>query len=84
MIGVIRKARPAHPGDPGIVLEPLGDGRGIGAVPVDTDRQRLQTLQQKEGVEGGKGGPAVAKADRAAPDDVGTVGMVLGVDHSVE
>jgi len=56
----------ADPLDGGGGFKPAGDRQGVGAVALDAKRQRLQTLQEEEGVERLRAGPGREAAARAA------------------
>ena len=61
VVGVAFQSGPLHPGNPGVGVEPLGCGPGVGHVGVHAQRQRLQPLHEQKGVERRQAGPHVAQ-----------------------
>ena len=49
--GMLGQERVVHPRHVRIAMEPLGDGQRVAAVRTDAERQRLEPLQEEEGVE---------------------------------
>src|SRR5450830_1527258 len=83
LVGTRLEARIADPGRAPVRLEVLGDGERIGAMALDPERQRLQPLQEEEGVEGREGGACVSKQDGPHSTDVGGRLERLRPDDSV-
>ncbi len=56
---------------PSCAREVIGDGLGVADMALDAQRQRLDALQDQEGVERREGGADVAQKRRARLDDIG-------------
>ena len=50
------QSRVRDPRDPLVLLEPLGEGKGVADVPLDTEGEGFQTLDELESTEGVEAG----------------------------
>ncbi len=74
---VVVEDRVLDPGHLGPLPQELGDGPGVLDVPLHTQRQGLQALQQQERVEGGQRRPDVPQQLGPGPGQVGVLPEVL-------
>ena len=83
MIGVVREPRVAHPAHPRVVLQVARHRERVLAVPVHAHRQRLDPLQDEEGVEGRDRRAHVPQRHHPRAADEGRGPEGLRVDHAV-
>ena len=83
MIPVGRQARVVDPTDPLVARQMLGDGERVVAMPAHPQRQRLDPVEDQEGVERRQRRPEVAQAEHAAGDGEAEIAEGLGEHHAV-
>ncbi len=83
VVVVALQARVVHPGDGVVGLEVLGDLQGVLLVTLHSQRERLDALQDEEGVERRERGAGVAQQHRAAARDVGGRAHRVAPDDAV-
>ncbi len=66
-----------------MLLQVLGQGLRILAVPLHAQGEGFQPLHEQEGAVGGKGRPRIAQGHHAAPSDVSRRAQGLRVHHAV-
>mmetsp|Transcript_5968 Transcript_5968/g.23715 ORF Transcript_5968/g.23715 Transcript_5968/m.23715 type:complete len:341 (+) Transcript_5968:5957-6979(+) len=83
MVRVVLQAGVVDPADLWVVLEVLGHRGGVVADAVQPQRQRLDALQDLEGIEGRQRRTGVAQRHDAGAANVGRRAQGLGVDDAV-
>ena len=80
---VRRESRVADPGHPLVLLQPVGHGKRVLGVALDSERERLEALQEEKRVERAQRGAGVAEALHPELDDEGEVADGLDVADAV-
>ena len=83
VIGIVGKARIVDPGYTRVGAQEFGDAAAILHMALDTQRHRLDALQQEKRGKRGQHGAGGAPKDAAAARDVGGVAEALGIDQAV-
>ena len=83
VVGVVRQAGVVHPAHFGMLLQPLGHGQGVGAMPLHAQVQGLDAQEDEEGVERADGGSCVAQALEAGLGDEGCRAREVGQHGAV-
>ena len=77
------QARILHPGNGRILLQPFGHRQRVAAVLLHAEFQRLDALNEQEGIERADAGAEIAQALHAHLDDVGQVAEHFAEHHAV-
>ena len=83
VVGVVGQARVVHPADLRMLFQVLGDRHRVLADAVHAQRERLDALQDQEGVHRRECRAHVAKRHHTRAADVGCRAQRLGVDDAV-